>query len=141
MRVSTFVASDEATAGSVIANADRIRPSSSGSSHSLRCASVPNSASTSMFPVSGAEQFSAAGAMAGLRPVISASGAYCRLVRPAPCEPGRNRFHSPRLRASTPTSAMIGGNDHGFSRLRDCSACTGSAGYTHSSMNASSRSR
>ena len=30
-----LVASDDATAGSVIANADRIRPSSSGSSHSL----------------------------------------------------------------------------------------------------------
>ena len=38
-----------------------------------------------MLPVSGAEQFSASGAIHGLRPVISASGAYCRLVSPAPC--------------------------------------------------------
>jgi hypothetical protein len=38
-----------------------------------------------MLPVSGAAQFSAAGAMDGLRPVISASGAYCTLVSPAPC--------------------------------------------------------
>ena len=36
-----FVASEEATSGSVIVNAERIRPSSSGSSHSLRWASEP----------------------------------------------------------------------------------------------------
>ncbi len=36
-----FVASDEATPGSVIVNAERIRPSSSGSSHSRRCSSEP----------------------------------------------------------------------------------------------------
>ena len=40
---------------------------------------------TSMLPVSGAEQFIDSGARIGLRPLISASGAYCRLVRPAPC--------------------------------------------------------
>ena len=42
-----------------------------------------------------------------LRPVISASGAYCRLVSPAPrspCSPGRKRFHSPRRRASARSS-------------------------------------
>jgi aminoglycoside phosphotransferase (APT) family kinase protein len=33
-----------------------------------------------MFPVSGAEQFSAGGARWRLRPVSSASGAYCRFV-------------------------------------------------------------
>jgi hypothetical protein len=37
-----------------------------------------------MLPVSGADEFTASGAMRGLRPVISASGAYCRLVSPAP---------------------------------------------------------
>jgi hypothetical protein len=47
-----------------------------------------------MLPVSGAEQFIASGASSGLRPLISASGAYCRFVRPAPCSPDRNRFHS-----------------------------------------------
>ena len=36
-----FVASDEATAGSVIAKADRIFPSRSGASHSRFCAAVP----------------------------------------------------------------------------------------------------
>ena len=64
-----------------------------------------------MFPVSGAEQLSASGAIHGLRPVISASGAYCRLVRPAPCSwiGGRNRFHSPRSRACALSSSMTGG--------------------------------
>jgi hypothetical protein len=48
-----------------------------------------------MLPVSGAAQFSASGAIAGLCPVISASGAYCRLDRPAPAGWwARNRFHS-----------------------------------------------
>ena len=58
--------------------------------------SVPNLASTSMLPVSGAAQLSASGARCGLRPVISASGAYCRLVSPRRAgECGRNRFHRP----------------------------------------------
>ena len=38
---SMLVASEEATPGSVIVNADRIRPSSSGSSHSPRWSSEP----------------------------------------------------------------------------------------------------
>ncbi len=38
---SMLVASEEATAGSVIVNAERIRPSRSGSSHSRRCSSLP----------------------------------------------------------------------------------------------------
>ena len=79
-----LVASDDATSGSVIANADRMLPSSSGVSHRSCCSGVPNIASTSMFPVSGAEQLRAGGARWPLRPVISASGAYWRLVSPAP---------------------------------------------------------
>ena len=51
-----FVASEDATSGSVIVNALRIRASSNGSSHSLRCSSVPYFSSTSMLPVSGALQ-------------------------------------------------------------------------------------
>ena len=66
-----LVASDEATSGSVMAKADRMRPSSSGTSHSSFCWSVPNRASTSMFPVSGAEQFMASEAR-WLRPASSA---------------------------------------------------------------------
>ena len=77
-----LVASEEATSGSVIENAERISPSSSGSSQRSFCSSVPNSDSSSMLPVSGAEQLIASGAIHGLRPVISASGAYCTLVRP-----------------------------------------------------------
>ena len=135
-----LVASDEATSGSVMQNAERISPSSSGRSHCARCCSVPNSASSSMLPVSGAAQFSASGASAGLRPVISASGAYWRLVSPAPSGwLARNRFHSPRLRASALSSATTGGRCHGNPDLAAaavCSAKTGSAGKTCSAMKA-----
>src|SRR5665647_3247453 len=112
------------------AQEDRISPASSGSSHCCFCWSVPNIASTSMFPVSGAEQFSVAGARWALRPVISASGAYCRFVSPAPCSPGRKRFHRPRARASALSSWSTGAlvQAHGSSRASIYSAKTGSAG-------------
>ena len=125
-----LVASEEATSGSVIANDDRISPSSNGCSQVRRCSSVPNMLSTSMLPVSGAEQFIAAGARPRLRPMISASGAYCRLVSPAPCSPGRNRFHRPRARASARSSARTGARVQAQWSLSasSCSANTGSAG-------------
>ena len=53
-----LVASDEPTAGSVIANAERISPFRSGVSQSRRIASLPYMLRISMFPVSGALQFS-----------------------------------------------------------------------------------
>ena len=94
-----LVASELATAGSVIANAERIRQSSRGLSHRSCCSGVPYIARISMFPVSGAEQFSASGPMID-RPASSISGAYSRLVRPAPQVPCvMNRFHSPSSRA------------------------------------------
>ena len=74
IRSSMLVASELATAGSVIANAERISPSSSGRSQRSFCSGVPNRVRTSMFPVSGAAQLHASGAM-WLRPMISASGA------------------------------------------------------------------
>ena len=49
-------ASDEARSGSVMANAERISPASSGRSQRSFCSGVPTRSSTSMFPVSGAEQ-------------------------------------------------------------------------------------
>ena len=138
-----FVASEDATSGSVIEKADRIRPSSSGSSQRAFCSAVPNSDSSSMLPVSGAEQLSASGASHGLRPVISASGAYCRLVSPAPCSwiGGRNRFHRPRSRACALSSSITGGVPQRSADRSTSSRKRGSAGYTHSSMKASSRSR
>ncbi len=123
MRRAMLAASEEATAGSVMQNADRIAPSSSGSSHRCRCSWVPNMARISMLPVSGAAQLSATGAIFGDRPMISASGAYCRFVSPAPygsC--GRNRFHSPRLRASALSSCTTGGVAHGSVRSAACAA-------------------
>ncbi len=69
-----LVASELATAGSVIAKAERISPSSSGISQVSFWASSPNWCSTSMLPVSGAEQLHASEAIRE-RPRISASGA------------------------------------------------------------------
>ena len=83
MRISMFVASEEATSGSVMANAERISPSSSGRSQRSLCSSVPNSVRTSMFPVSGAEQLHASEAICD-RPMTSANGAYSELDRPGP---------------------------------------------------------
>ena len=77
------MASDDATSGSVIANAERISPSSSGFSHRCFCSSVPNNMSVSMLPVSGAPQLIASGAITGDQPVISAIEAYSRLDSPA----------------------------------------------------------
>lgn len=54
---SMFVASLDATSGSVMRKAERILPSSRGASHCFFCASLPYLASTSMLPVSGAELF------------------------------------------------------------------------------------
>ena len=70
-----FVASDDATAGSVIEKHERICPSSKGLSHCSTCSGVANMASSSMLPVSGAEQFIASGAIATDRPDSSAIGA------------------------------------------------------------------
>src|SRR5574342_1186821 len=96
MLVAMLDASEEATSGSVMQNAERICPSSKGLSQRSRCSGVPKSASNSMLPVSGAAQLNARGASSGERPMISASGAYCRLVSPDPCGyPTRNRFHNP----------------------------------------------
>src|SRR5258705_419445 len=101
-----LVASDDATFGSVIAKAERILPSSSGSSHCFFCSGLPYRSMVSMLPVSGAEQLKTSGAM-GERPMISQSGAYSRLVRPAPHSlSGRKRFHTPRSRAWAFRSSM-----------------------------------
>src|SRR6185503_6924200 len=109
---SILVASEDATFGSVMAKADRILPSSRGSSQRFLCSSLPYRSSTSMLPVSGAEQLKTSGAM-GERPMISQSGAYSRLVRPAPRSlSGRNRFQRPRSRALALSSSMMGGICH-----------------------------
>ena len=107
MRVSMLVASLEATAGSVMPKADRISPSSSGLSQRSFCSSVPSRCSSSMLPVSGAEQFIASGASSRLQPEISARAAYSSWVRPD--SSGRKRFHSPCSRASAFSSSTTGG--------------------------------
>ena len=124
-----FVASEEATSGSVMQNADRISPRSNGASHRCFCSALPNRCSTSMLPVSGALQLKISGAM-NERPISSASGAYSTLDSPAPCSSsGRNRFHRPRSRALAFSSSMTGRTTHGSARparSRWTSSSTGS---------------
>jgi hypothetical protein len=71
---SIFVASEDATLGSVIANAERILPSRSGSRYCFLSSGLAYRSNTSMLPVSGAEQLKTSGAI-GERPMISQSGA------------------------------------------------------------------
>ncbi len=83
IELSMLVASLDATAGSVIANDERMSPASSGDSHRSCCSGVPYLASTSMLPVSGAAQLNTSGARWD-RPITSHSGAYSTFVSPAP---------------------------------------------------------
>src|ERR1700737_389324 len=114
MLVSILVASDDATAGSVIRNAERISPSISGRSHFFLCSLLPYRMNTSMLPVSGAEQLNTSEAQP-MWPISSASGAYSRLDSPAPrnssssCDDGgMNMFHKPSARAFFFNSSKIG---------------------------------
>jgi hypothetical protein len=74
MRQRMLVASDEAMSGSVMPKQERISPFFSGVSQRSCCSLVPYLISTSMLPVSGAEQLNTSGAQ-WLRPMISQSGA------------------------------------------------------------------
>ena len=80
-RDSWFEASDDATAGSVIENAERISPAISGSSHRFCCSALPKRASTSMLPRSGALQLNTSCAH-GTRAIFSMIGANSRLLSP-----------------------------------------------------------
>ena len=90
-----LVASEEATSGSVMAKQERILPSSSGVNQRSFCSGLPYRSMVSMLPVSGAEQLNTSDAIVE-RPINSQSGAYSRLVSPAPRSlSGRNRFQRP----------------------------------------------
>mmetsp|Transcript_11058 Transcript_11058/g.35035 ORF Transcript_11058/g.35035 Transcript_11058/m.35035 type:complete len:335 (-) Transcript_11058:24-1028(-) len=131
--VEMFVASEDATPGSVIAKAERISPFSKGSSHCFFCSGEPNLSRTSMFPVSGAEQFIARFA-APFMPRISAMGEYSSTVSLETS--GRKRFMIPRDLASARSWFRIGGSGHfvGWSTVfmssRFCWLQVGRAGLT-----------
>ena len=75
-----------------------------------------------MLPVSGAEQLKGSAPMAE-RPMISHSGAYSRLVRPAPyLDSGRKRFHSPAAWAFSLSASITGAG---------CQALPEAAGSVH----------
>src|SRR5437762_13879368 len=76
-----------------------------------------------MLPVSGAEQLRTSGAHI-TRPMISHSGAYSRVLSPAPYSLSvRNRFHKPAARA------------FGFNSSTIRAGSARSLGYTYASMN------
>ena len=136
-----LVASELATSGSVMAKHERISPRSSGASHASRCAGVANRCSSSMLPVSGAEQLNTSEAQ-NTRPMISASGAYSRLARRVPgsssASAGRNRFHRPSALARALSGSIIVGGQTPASTSR-CQAAI--CGTTWWSMNALTRWR
>ena len=138
IRVSMLVASELATAGSVIANAERNSPFISGSSHSFFCSSVPTRWISSMLPVSGAAQLVASGASSRHQPISSAIGAYSSWV--SPDSEGRKRFQRPRSLALAFSSSRTGGTSRpsspGGVRWPSSDA---SAGNTSSCMNAVQR--
>src|SRR5690606_34763285 len=75
----------------------------------------------------------------GERPMISQSGAYSKLVNPAPYSlSGKNKFHSPCSFAFAFISSITGGIRHRLFPLLSCSVYTLSLGYTTSSINFSS---
>ena len=126
MLVSILVASDDATAGSVIRKAERISPSISGRSHFFLCSLLPYRMNTSMLPVSGAEQLKTSEAQP-MCPISSASSAYSRLVSPAPwnsssscAEGGMNMFQRPSAFAFFFSSSTIGIT---FQRSPSASCC------------------
>ena len=136
-----LVASEEATSGSVMQNAERISPARSGFSQRCFCAAEPYFTSTSMLPVSGALQLKTSGAIEE-RPVISARGAYSTLVRPAPYSwSGRNKFHRPAARALAFKVSMTAGcfQWRQSGRFCNCAKYSGSAGRTYSCMKAERR--
>ncbi len=134
MRVASWVGSELATSGSVMPMHERISPASSGVSHVSCCSGVPNCASTSMLPVSGAEQFIASDAIA-LQPMISASAPYSRLVSPGPKRlSGRKRFQRPRRRASVFSSSITGEIRCGIVSAEKPRQYSSSAGRMRSSM-------
>ena len=81
-----------------------------------------------MLPVSGALQLNASGAIHD-RPMISHSGAYSRLVRPAPrSDSGRNRFHNPAARALAFNDSMTCVGIHALPDWRFASTSAANAG-------------
>src|SRR6188474_441309 len=95
-----------------------------------------------MLPVSGAEQLNASGPITD-RPMISQSGAYSRLVSPAPySDSGSQRFQSPSARACPFSSSITSVGIHWLPLRRlSCTSAAkrASAGYTCASMKAPTR--
>src|SRR4051812_21191488 len=104
-RVCSKVGSLPAVSGSVIENAERRSPASSGCSHCCFWSSVPASASTSELPESGAALPNANGAN-GLEPRISCIRPSLTWPKPwPPSSGGRCAAHRPRSRTCSCSGA------------------------------------
>ena len=114
-----LVASDEATSGSVMPNAERVFASSSGRSQRCFCSAVAQFCSAIMLGTSGAWQLKTSGAQSS-RPMISADAAYSRLESRVPgsssASSGRPRFHNPAARAFCCRPAMKGAASRSWRR-------------------------
>ena len=110
-----LVASDDATSGSVIANAERISPSSSGSSHCSFCSG--RAEQVQRLHVAGVGRL-AVDRLGGdhRRPAGDLRDRRRTRGWTARRSPGRNRFHSPRARASAFSSSTTGGSSHSCRR-------------------------
>ena len=150
MALSMFVASELATAGSVMAKHDRISPVSNGRNHRSCCSTEPYRNKTSMLPVSGAEQLNASLAQT-LAPMTSARYAYSRFVSPGPANSvdsspslgrifnsaalsrGSHKFHNPALLAAVFNDSTAGDTLH-RSGVMACASSSSSALYTCACM-------
>mmetsp|Transcript_75997 Transcript_75997/g.203911 ORF Transcript_75997/g.203911 Transcript_75997/m.203911 type:complete len:201 (-) Transcript_75997:162-764(-) len=138
MVLQMLVASELATAGSVMAKAERIFPSNRGVNHLAFCSSLPYLISTSMLPVSGALELKISGEK-GMCPMISASRAYSSLEKPCPyftsgsISTGTHGFQRPSAFAFSFSVSMIGGTVHLSADIM-CLRTSGSIGYTSLSI-------
>ena len=116
VEVSMFVASEDATSGSVIAKADWISPASSGCSHRPFCSAVPNAVQD--FHVAGVrrQQLIASGAIARRPPGDLGDG---RVGRVRPGRRPRAGTGSTGPATATPTSSAARSR-----RVRSCSPCS-----------------
>src|SRR5271165_168840 len=135
-----LVASDDATAGSVMQNAERMVPSSNALSQRRFCASDPHITSTSMLPVRGV----------AVEHLGRNGGAACdlgqgRVFQVGKAGPysgsGKNRFHRPAALAFAFSSSMTRGLFQGRSPPLSWRPYSGSAGMTCSAMKTLSRPR
>ena len=112
IRVVKLTGSEDATSGSVMANAEPISPSSNGTNQRCFCSGVANNCSNSIFGTSGAWQLNTRDAHSR-RPKTSATPVNSRFDNLSPGSSSVSRgsaiFHSPNAFASARKVFSISG--------------------------------